>query len=822
MFQGTSNDEKYFVDVVVPLPLRQAFTYFLPFDFLEFIDIGKRVVVQFGPKKVMTAIVAKIHQNEPETYKAKEVLEILDEQPIVSEKQLKFWKWIAEYYCCSIGEVMAAALPASLKLQSESKIILDTNNDPAFFDLTTREKIVITALQKNEELSIKEVQSLLKLGNVIKIIKSLYQKGLILPKEELTETYKPKTIKVIEINKKLKEKENLQNLFQELEKAPKQVDILLSYLSLEKNSPVVLKSELLKHSQASLASLKSLFDKKIFSEKEIVDDRLSFSKTEKLEYNLNPLQKQAFDKINSSFESHSTVLLHGVTSSGKTYIYFKLIEEQMKQEKQVLYLVPEIALTAQLIKKLRSVFGEEIGIYHSKFSQNERYEIWHKTLNKEYKLVLGVRSALFLPFEDLGLVIVDEEHENTFKQHDPAPRYQARDSAIMLANIYGAKTLLGSATPSFETYFNVKNNKYGYVGIFKRYSEVTPPEYILCNLSEERRMKKNKGNLSSQLYYSIKETIENQDQVMLFQNRRGYAPFLECQNCGWVPQCKNCDISLTYHKYTNNLKCHYCGYKTKAQTTCNDCGSNEVLMKGFGTEKIEDELEDMFPKARIIRMDTDTTRGKKSYQKMIGSFERGEADILVGTQMISKGLDFEKVKIVGILNADQMINYPDFRSVERSFQLMSQVGGRAGRRKDRGKVLVQTKNPSYPVFEYVFNNDFETFYQNHCIERKDFNYPPFVKLIKITLKHKELKLVSEAANVLATSLRRDFGKRILGPEFPPISRLRNQYIQQILLKFERNQDLIQSAKKNIVSLSDKVSFNSKYKNVRIIIDVDPY
>ncbi|MFC2114036.1 primosomal protein N', partial [Bacteroidota bacterium] len=681
-----------FAEVILPFPLHKSFTYKVPVNFKLTIEAGKRVLVQFGKRKIYTGIVLELHENEPELYKAKDILDVLDEKPVVLPIQVKHWQWIANYYCCSLGEVMAVALPSSMKMESESRIILNYDFEGDIELLHANERIIAESLNKREELSVSEVEELLDIRNVFPYLKNLHQQGVIFFREEVIESWKPKTETAFTVHPDFKKEADLRVLFATLERAPKQLDLLLAYQSLARGKKYVLKKELLEKANCSPGIAASLVQKGIFVEEKIEVNRLETESEESIQFELKDFQQYALEQVKTQLSKHDVVLLHGITSSGKTHVYIKLIEEVVAKGKQVLYLVPEIALTAQLIRKLRSYFGDQIGIYHSKFSANERYEIWHKTLNNEYKVVLGVRSALFLPFNELGMVVVDEEHETTFKQHSPSPRYQARDMATVLAQLHQAKTILGSATPSFESYYNASQKKYGLVELNKRYSEVLPPGIVVCNMLDDKRKHRMKGQLTAVLYQECLNVLEKGEQVILFINRRGYAPYLECQTCGWIPQCNHCDISLTYHKFSHKLSCHYCGSKQDVPPKCKQCGNPSILMKGFGTEKVEDDISLIFPDYKIMRMDMDTTRSKTAYDKMIRSFEKGDAQILVGTQMVTKGLDFEKVKLVGILNADQMLSYPDFRSIERSYQLMSQVSGRSGRREEQGKVIIQSND----------------------------------------------------------------------------------------------------------------------------------
>ncbi|MBT3301449.1 MAG: primosomal protein N' [Bacteroidetes bacterium] len=821
MAKSENQNIHLFAEIILPFPLHKSFTYRIPLEFQDQVEIGKRVLVQFGKKKIYTGIVLEMHNLQPDTYKAKDLLDVLDEHAVVNDSQIKLWKWIAQYYCCSLGEVMNTALPASMKMESESRVILNYDFDGNIDYLHEYEKIIVESLRKQEELSVVELEQILQIKNAFPYLKSLYNQGVIFFREEVLTAYKPKLETVLELHQDFSTKEALKALFSTLSAAPKQLNLLLAYQQISQSFPLVIKRDVLNKAEVSTAIATALIKKGIFVEKKINIDRIETFIQEKEDFELKDFQQQAFDEIKLNQKSQDVVLLHGITSSGKTHVYLKLIEEIIEQGKQVLYLVPEIALSAQLIRKLRAYFGSEVGIYHSKFSANERYEIWHKTLNKEYKVVLGVRSALFLPFQNLGLVVVDEEHENTYKQQHPAPRYQARDTAIVLANLHGAKTILGSATPSFESYYNAAKKKFGLVTMNKRYSEVTPPEVLISNLAEDQKRKRLKGQLTSLLYEECVKTLEQGDQIILFINRRGYAPYLECQTCGWIPYCTNCDISMTYHKYSHRVNCHYCGSKQKVPNTCIQCGNSSMLMKGFGTEKVEDDIEIIFPDYQVMRMDMDTTRSKKAFDTMIRSFEKGEYQILIGTQMVTKGLDFEKVKLVGILNADQMLSFPDFRAVERSYQLMSQVSGRSGRREDRGRVVIQSMNPANKIFDFLKEHNYSGFFKEYLPERDEFNYPPFKKLIKLTLKNRDNNLLLEGSQLLGSRLKRIVGNKMLGPEAPLVSRIRSEYIQEIIIKLNRNNNIPQ-IKNEIMDELASFSFIPKYRRIKIIVDVDPF
>ncbi|MBL7882469.1 MAG: primosomal protein N', partial [Bacteroidia bacterium] len=742
-----------FVDVILPLSVPNLYTYRVPFDWNDSIFIGQRVVVQFGKGKLYSALVRRVHEEPPKQYAAKYIESILDTSPIVNEKQFALWEWMCNYYMCTIGEVMVAALPGGLRLSSETKIILNSEYKAKLQQqgITDKEYLIIDALELREVLSLTDIAEIAEQKTVYPIIKSLIEKGIVLIQEELKEKFKPKIETFVVLADELEEENKLKLVFDTLEKkAGKQLDVLMAYIKLSerysKQKKEVKRKDLIKLVEGSESAIKSLAKKNIFHLYEHEVGRLSPFETENKVSDLNELQQQTFNSIKTQFgidkkllnkeTTKDVVLLHGVTSSGKTEIYVKLIEETLAEGKQVLYLLPEIALTTQIINRLKKYFGEVVGVYHSKFNENERVEIWNNVLNSEviskedvathqHRLIIGARSALFLPFSNIGLVIVDEEHDTSFKQYDPAPRYNARDAAIYLAHIHKAKTLLGSATPSLESYFNAQEGKYGFAEMKQRFGDIQMPEIIIADVKEASKKKMMKSHFSPVLLDHITMALQNKEQVILFQNRRGFAPQLECDTCAWVPQCNNCDVSLTYHKHIHQLRCHYCGYSTKPPDKCAACGDTNVKMKGFGTEKIEEELAIFYPTAKVARMDLDTTRSKFAHQHIIQNFEEGNVDILVGTQMVTKGLDFDNVSMVGILNADSMLNFPDFRSFERSYQLMAQVSGRAGRKNKRGKVIIQTYNPDHSIIQNVLNNDYLTMYTNQLLDRKNFNYPPY-------------------------------------------------------------------------------------------------
>jgi len=822
-------NQQYFVDVILPLPLKQLFTYSIPDDLFNSVDIGKRVIVQFGSRKIYTAIVHSIHQKAPKEYKTKDIVSVLDNQPIVNAKQLDLWKWIADYYMCSVGEVFKAALPSGLKLESETKVIYNPESiDQKKF--TPTETIILDYLADKNIANINEISNALDRKDSLPIIKSLLEKKAVILEEKLRENFKPKTESYIQLHKSISSESELNEAFEILKRAPKQLHVLMTYIKLsgsfmKKELLDVKKRELTDDSKSSSAIVKSLIDKNILTEYNKTVSRLNGSVAELNEIKeLSEAQLNAHDEIIDKFAEKDVVLLQGVTSSGKTEIYIHLIKEQIEKGKQVLYLLPEIALTTQIINRLTSVFGNRVGIYHSKFSDSERVEVYQNILNpdkeKKYDVILGVRSSLYLPFSNLGLIIVDEEHENTYKQYDPAPRYNARDCSVVLAQMHNAKVLLGTATPSIESYFNAKADKYGLVKLTTRYQNIQLPENHLADILRAKKRKEMKSHFTPALIDSIKESLLMGEQVILFQNRRGFAPYLKCDMCGWIPQCTNCDVSLTYHRHKNELVCHYCGYTVRSPKTCKACGNTAVQTRGFGTEKIEDEIQIFFPEAKVARMDLDSTRKKNAYQTIIGDFESGEIDILIGTQMVSKGLDFDNVSLVGILNADNMLNYPDFRAFERSYQLIAQVSGRAGRKNKQGKVIIQTSNPAHPILQFVLDNKYDEMYKSQLFERKNFKYPPFYRLINISVRHKNKDIADKASHQLGINLRKVFGKRILGPEPPIISRVQNNYIQKIILKVERERSF-QKAKQLLDEQIINIQVTDSFKSVHISIDVDP-
>lgn len=816
---------KRYVDVILPLPLPKCFTYSLPDEYAEDVKIGCRVVVPFGRKKYYTAIVRNVHYCAPTDYEVKEVSALLDADPVLLPQQFSFWEWIADYYLCTQGDVYKAALPSGLKLESET--IVEYNPDfEAEAPLTEREQRILDLLSADRQQCVTKLEKDSGLKNILTVIKSLLDKEAIFVKEELKRTYKPKMEARVRLAGKVSEKQ-LHILFDLLSRAPKQLTLLMKYVEcsrlLSGETPVeISRKELLQQANVSSAILNGLVEKKIFEIYYHEIGRLQADCQSVMPLNpLNSFQQRAHDEIVASFREKNVCLLYGVTASGKTEIYIHLIEETIRQGKQVLYLLPEIALTTQITERLQRVFGSRLGIYHSKFPDAERVEIWQKQLGAaNYDIILGVRSSVFLPFQNLGLVIVDEEHETTYKQQDPAPRYHARNAAIVLAMMYGAKTLLGTATPSIETWQNAVAGKYGFVQLKERYKEIQLPEIVPVDIKELYRKKWMVGPFSPLLIQYMREALDQKEQVILFQNRRGFAPMIECRVCGWVPKCQNCDVSLTYHKGINQLTCHYCGYTYQVPVRCPACDGTELTNRGFGTEKIEDDIKVIFPEAKVARMDLDTTRTRSAYEKIIADFEQGKTDILIGTQMVSKGLDFDHVSVVGILNADTMLNYPDFRSYERAFQLMAQVAGRAGRKNKRGRVVLQTKSIDHPIIHQVIANNYEGMVDGQLAERQMFHYPPYYRLVYVYLKNKNEGLLEQMAAVMGDKLRAVFGNRVLGPDKPPVARVQTLYIRKIVLKVEHTAPMAR-ARELLLRIQREMLEDDRYRSLIVYYDVDP-
>ncbi len=814
-----------FIDVILPIPLEKLFTYSITEAEANFLKSGMRVSVPFGKSKIYTAIVYGIHNTAPVVYEAKDIHQILDETPVVTQTQLQHWHWISRYYMCSVGEVMRAALPSAFLLESETIITKNKDRIVNDEDLKDDEFLVYEALHHQSSLKIQDLMSILDKKNVLPVIKRLLEKNAITVEEEIYEKYKPKLVRYVKLHSSFSSEKALQNLLEEIGRAHKQKEVVLALFSISAQTKKPVKvSDLTNQSGASSTIVKALIDKGILEEYFIQTDRVQYEGEEnESSKQLNEHQEKALEQIEESFQSQNIILLHGVTSSGKTEIYVKLIEEVLKQNKQVLYLLPEIALTTQLVNRLQNYFGEQVSVFHSKYSVNERVEVWNNMLDNSPKaqVILGARSSVLLPFHNLGLIIVDEEHEQSYKQFDPAPRYHARDAAIVLANMFKAKTLLGSATPSLESYYNAMQNKYGFVELNHRYNNVMMPDIELVDIKDKHKRKRMNGHFSDRMIEEMTETLEEGHQIILFQNRRGFSPIVECNTCGHSPQCPNCDVSLTFHQYKNELRCHYCGYHMVMQQQCQACGSVEIDSKGFGTEQVEEEVKALFPNHKVARMDLDTTRGKYGYEKIITALEQQEIDILVGTQMLTKGLDFRNVKLVGIMNADNMLNFPDFRAHERSFQLMLQVAGRAGRTDKRGKVLIQTYNPYHRILQQVSTNNYVEMFNEQMNDRHNYKYPPLYRLIKITLKHRDFNKVNFAADWYTKSLRQVFRDNVLGPEFPPVSRIRNLYHKNILVKIPPKQSLSKT-KEAIIKINNSFQSVKDFRPVRVVLNVDNY
>ena len=827
----------HFVDVLLPLPLPALYTYRVPYELDDAVKFGVRVIVPFGRSKLYSALVVRVHENAPQVT-AKYILDVVDDRPVISERQFQLWQWMANYYLCTLGEVMAAALPSALKLASETKIYLHPDFNGDVSSLNPNELRIAEALTYHETMTVDEISKTIQIQKVIPIIKSLVDKKIVVTDEEVRNRYKAKRETVIRLADEYASEPAFMALLDQLNLSPKtapQADVLLAFIMQTKNQKgydfacKVPKNKLLESGNITPARLQTLIKKGFLVSEDIVISRLTdYSSAEKAsDILLSEPQQKAFEQIHEQFDSFPVVLLHGVTGSGKTEIYIKLIDEVLQQGKQVLYLLPEIALTSQIVNRLRKFFGEKVGVYHSRFNEYERVEIWNRVLEQDsdaaqlskYQLILGARSALLLPYKNLGLIIVDEEHDASYKQQDPAPRYHARDCAIVLANMHNAKTLLGTATPSLESYYNVKQNKYGLVTLTQRFALSKLPQIWVVNMVEARKQHQVQGLFSDFLVEQIGKALDNKEQVILFQNRRGYAIRMICNTCQTMPTCKYCDVTLTYHKKSRLLKCHYCGYAIDVPQRCPACGSTDIEMKGFGTEKVEDTLAEIFPNAAIARMDLDTTRSKNGYQQIISDFEHHKTDILVGTQMVTKGLDFDRVSVVGILNADSLISFPDFRSFERAFQLLAQVSGRAGRKEVPGKVVIQSYQPQHPALKYVETNDFMAMYNSQIAERQEYHYPPVTRLVKVTLKHPDEKVVTAAAQALATPLREAFHGCVLGPEAPLVSRIQNYYLEDFWIKLPKDNKLEQR-KKQLSEITESFKMNTAFKSVRIVINVD--
>ena len=817
-----------FCQVLLPLHLPSGFTYRIPLELYDKVKVGVRVAVQFGKKKIYSGIVSQIHDRVPEVSSVKYILEIIDSSPIINEKTLSFYDWIASYYMCYVGDVISAGMPALLRLRSESKLVVSEEFSAEVDKLTSRQLEILNIVDEKVSISIDEISNRFSEKGILPEITKMVNEKILAIDEQLEEKYKPKLNPYIVLSSDYDTPEKKAELIQSLSSkktSENQLQTFLLFLSESQGKAVVEKSSF--QEKCNKSSLQTLLKKQVFEIKYLVHSRLKESESycDTSDIKLSLAQQTAFDSILKSWERFDVTLLHGVTSSGKTEIYIKLIEKTIREGKQVLYLLPEIALSIQLLSRLEKYFGNKIGIYHSRFSKEERVEIWNKVnetdKEKRYQIIIGSRASLFLPFSELGLIIVDEEHDTGYKQREPAPRYNARDAAIYLATLHKSKVLLGSATPSLETYFNTQIEKYGYVSLNERYLNTPMPRIEIANMKEDYINKRNYSIFSSLLYDRIVQTLNNHKQVIIFKNQRGYASNIRCEVCGWVAKCPNCDVSLTYHKHLNSLNCHYCGLNLPLYSECPECHSHSLVQSGNGSEKIEEEILRFFPNARVKRMDLDTTRKKNDYLEIIQDFEKGNIDILCGTQIITKGLDFSNVGLVGVIDADSLLYYPDFRAYERCFDLLTQVAGRAGRLKEKGAVVIQSFNPNHQIFKEVLNYDYASMYKNQIVERKLFSYPPFVYLTKILFQSKDKDVLDSLCQEYSNEIRKIFAQRILGPEYPPIYRVKGMYQKQFILKLEKTISYTQ-AKKLIMQLNEEILSKREYKQVRVIVDVDTY
>ncbi|SEH70585.1 replication restart DNA helicase PriA [Paenimyroides aquimaris] len=815
---------EYFIDVVVPLSIATTFTYSVNQAEFIFLQPGMRVAVPFGKKKVYTAIVLSKHNQKPSVYTPKDILTIIDEQPIVTTKQLDFWQWIAQYYMCALGDVYKAALPSAFLLESETILSFNSTLVVDLSSLTDDEFLLYQAFEQQPILRFDEVQKILNKKQVFNVIDELLKKEIIFLNQHIHEKYKPKLVKYVTLHDTYKEENELINLLDHELKTEKQRALVLKYFQLSTQKSTIELKELLEKAGVSKAIYTNLEKKQIFETYSLAEDRVQFSDAFLNDIQFTELQNKTIQSIQNQFQQHDVVLLNAVTGSGKTEIYIELIKNALQNNSQVLFLVPEIGLTTQLVQRLTAYFGNKVAVFNSKYSENERVEVYHHVLNATEKaqIVIGSRSSIFLPFKNLGLIIVDEEHETTYKQVDPAPRFHTRDAAIVLAKMFHAKVLLGSATPSLESYYNAYQQKFGYTELLQRFKNVQLPQIVLVDLKEARRKKEVNGIFSMKLIEAITEAFYNGEQVLLFQNRRGFSPVLECLSCGHVPYCTMCDVGLTYYKRQNYLKCHYCGYTMAMPSKCHSCHSHDLTTKGLGTEQVEEALKNIFPNKNIARMDQDTTRGKFAFERLIDGFKNREIDAMVGTQMLAKGLDFDNVSLVGILNADNMLNFPDFRAYERAYQLMVQMAGRAGRKNKQGKVIIQTYNPYHNTIQQVTQNDYKGMFKEQMYERLNFKYPPFYRLIRLQLKHPDYEKVKEASQWLASNMKQSVqGILVLGPQEPSINRIRNQYIQVILIKLPINKSA-NALKKAIQKSINSLETIAKFKSVKTTISVDFY
>lgn len=824
-----SPDRKtYFVQVILPVPVPKLFTYRVPYEFNNLIKAGQRIVVPFGQRNVLTGVIKKIEHTPPADFEARMLLDVLEDVPAFNNQMLQFLDWLGSYYMANPGDILSVALPAGLKISSESLVQLN----PSFSipdNLASDEDLIISYLRTHDYIEYQEIPHLVGKKNINRLIKSLLNRESIILFDKIKERFSPKTVKYIRIDQHLLESsESLQQVFEKLEKKPKQQEVLLSYLkqvpvleNKELNQRGIKKKKLLADG-CSPSSIKTLESNGILELFDVIESRFDQNLITEESLPLSKEQEIAVAEIHASFAQKSITYLHGITGSGKTEIYIELIKQVLENGEQVLFLVPEIALTTQLVIRLKKILGSDVGVYHSRYSDNERVEVWQGVQQGRYSFVIGVRSALFLPYDNLGLIVIDEEHESSYKQMDPSPRYHARDAALMLAHIHHAKVIMGSGTPSVESYYLAQQGKYGLVTLDKRFGGSVLPTIETADVAREQKKKTMKGHITSQLYEAIKSTLDKKKQIIIFQNRRGYAPYLNCTTCGWTPHCQHCDVSLTYHMFKNELRCHYCGHTEALPATCEDCGSTDIKTNNYGTEQLEESLQLLFPTKKVARMDQDTTRGKHSFDTLIEDFSTNQIDILVGTQMIAKGLDFDNVQLVGIFDIDRMIHFPDFRSAERTFNLATQVAGRAGRRKDQGQVIIQSFNPTQDLIKQVINQDYTAFYNSEINEREVFGYPPFVRLIKLTLRHRDAQVTADAAYLLVDQLQKNISRhKIYGPIQPVISKVRNKYLYEILLKIGRGEKNLNQVKTTIWKSTQQVILSEAYKGVQVLFNVDP-
>ncbi len=823
LFSPEENSNKYAV-VILPIAVNKPYTYSIPSSILHQIKIGIRVEVSFGKNKLYAGVVKEIISEAPE-YKTKPIISIIDDSPIITNQQLKLWQWISSYYCCTLGEVMNASLPSGLKLASETKILLgptyNENLDAEY--LTDDEYLIAEALTLQHELKIEDVKKILNKKTIYPVIKSMLDKKIIYLYEELIEKYKAKTISCVRFCEPYaSDPKRIEEAFALCSRSMKQQEALLAFIQLSKKQDIVRRQEIYNTANVKASIVKALADKNIFEIYKREVSRLDgYSDDISDAHSLSDQQIKSLVDLKNQLQEKEVILLHGVTGSGKTRIYIELIKEAMARGEQILYLLPEIALTTQIVSRLQKIFGEDIVVYHSRMNNNERVELW-KSANENKPIILGARSSLFLPFKNLGLIIVDEEHDPSFKQYEPAPRYNARDTAVFMSHLYKAKVILGTATPSLETYRNVLADKYGLVEMKERFGGLEMPKVIIADMSDAAQKREMHSLFTKTLIDELKGALERGEQAILFQNRRGYSPTVLCQTCGWKSECIHCDVSLTYHRFSEHVRCHYCGYRTELPKKCPACGEVHLNQKGFGTEKIADELKIFFPKIKIARMDWDTVKGKNTLENLINDFEERRIDVLVGTQMVTKGLDFDNVGLVGILSADHLIGFPDFRASERAYQLILQVSGRAGRKHKQGKVVIQTYSPKHPIIQDVIENNFRAYLKREMTERRDFKYAPFKRMIKITLKHKKRGTVQQAAEYFANELSLKFKEQVIGPAEPGISRVRSFYLQDIMMKLDKNAQILQEAKAKIFKTQTELQKTKGFSGVRIIVDVDPY